>query len=161
VLTEALTALAAAGGTAVVQAAGTDLWTGIRDRVARVFSHGNTREATRIVERLDQTAQSLDPNGKTEEELTDARVRLGAVWQARFEDLLEEADDREREELATQVRELVAFASRHDIDVSAGVGGVAVGGHVNITANDSSVAAGVIHGGVTLGNPSVPGPERN
>ncbi|MGW3466207.1 hypothetical protein ACWDE9_44675, partial [Streptomyces olivaceoviridis] len=36
-LEQALTALAAAGGAAVVQAAGTDAWTGLRQAVARWF----------------------------------------------------------------------------------------------------------------------------
>ena len=41
-LAEALTALAAAGGTAVVQAAGKDAWTGFRARVAKWFARGDT-----------------------------------------------------------------------------------------------------------------------
>ncbi|MBK3635258.1 hypothetical protein JHN52_20485 [Streptomyces sp. MBT97] len=40
-LTEALAAPAAAGGTAVAQAAGTSLWEGTRSRVARLFGRGD------------------------------------------------------------------------------------------------------------------------
>jgi hypothetical protein len=55
-LTEALTALAAAGGTAVVQAAGKDAWTGFRGRVAKWFARGDTGREQVALERLDRTA---------------------------------------------------------------------------------------------------------
>jgi hypothetical protein len=38
-------------------------------------------------------------------------------------------------------------------------GGVAVSGRMGVTAEGGSVAAGVIHGGVQVGNPPSPGPS--
>jgi hypothetical protein len=49
---EALAALAAAGGTAVVQAAGTDAWAGFRSRVAKWFARGDTEREQIALERL-------------------------------------------------------------------------------------------------------------
>jgi hypothetical protein len=40
---------------------------------------------------------------------------------------------------------------------SAGDGGVAAGGDVKVHADRGSVAGGVIHGGVSMGNPPPPG----
>ena len=62
-LAEALTALAAAGGTAVVQAAGTDAWTGFRARVAKWFARGDTGREQVALERLDRTAAALGAAG--------------------------------------------------------------------------------------------------
>ncbi|MEU6172343.1 hypothetical protein ABZ832_10455 [Streptantibioticus parmotrematis] len=45
-LTEALAAPAAAGGTAVVQAAGTDAWTEVRRTVARLLGRDRTAKQT-------------------------------------------------------------------------------------------------------------------
>jgi hypothetical protein len=58
-LEQALTALAAAGGTAVVQAAGTDAWTGLRQAVARWFGRGDRQRERVELERLDRTAGEL------------------------------------------------------------------------------------------------------
>lgn len=91
-LSEALTVLATTSGTAVIQAAGTDAWTGLRERVARLFGRRSERAEQATLERLDRTAAELE----------------GAT------------DD------------------------------------MSIRADGGSVAAGVIHGGVTLG-PSQPG----
>ena len=159
-LTEALAALAAAGSTAVVQAAGTDLWTGVRDRVIKAFSRGDARQAQHITERLDQTATALELAGKPEAYLEEARIRLTAAWQARFEDLLEGADDHELEDLVAQMRELAALISHSGSGVSAKDGAVAVGGDVRISAHGGSVAANVIRGGVTVKNPPPPGPDQ-
>lgn len=159
-LTEALAALAAAGGTAVVQAAGTDVWTSVRDRVIKVFSRGDDRQARQITQRLDQTATALESAGKTEADGEEARIRLTAAWQARFEDLLEGADDRELADLVIQVRQLAALTPHTDSSVSASDGAVAVGGDVRISAHGGSVAANVIRGGVKVENPSLPGPDQ-
>jgi hypothetical protein len=42
--------------------------------------------------------------------------------------------------------------------VSAGDGGLAAGGDISVHADRGSVAGGVIHGGVRMGNPPPPGP---
>jgi hypothetical protein len=105
-LTEALTALAAAGGTAVVQAAGTEVWVGCRQRVARLFGRGDTHRERVELERLDQTAAALAAAGSDGAERT--RSDQEAMWQSRFEALLLDLDEVERERAAAEVRALVA-----------------------------------------------------
>jgi len=159
VLAEAMTALAATAGSAVVQAAGTDVWTTFRSRVAQLFGRGDDRQAEVALERLDQTASAL---GQADEsQAVRVRTRQEASWQTRFEDLLEELPESEREEAAGQLRELVQLADRRSgAGVSAGNGGLAVSGSVSIHAEDGSAAAGVINGGVHLGTPRQPGPVQ-
>ena len=91
-LAEALTAVAAAGGTAVVQAAGTDAWTGFRSRVAKWFARGDAGREQVALERLDQAAAALEAAGPGEVEWV--RAVQEASWQARFEILLEGLDGR-------------------------------------------------------------------
>ncbi|QEV56463.1 hypothetical protein CP981_37095 [Streptomyces platensis] len=67
-LTEALMALAAAGGGAVVQAADTDLWAGFSQRVARLFSRGDTQREQAELERLDRTAAVVRAVGQDVEQ---------------------------------------------------------------------------------------------
>lgn len=117
-LTEALMAVAGAGGTAVVQAAGTDAWTGLRQRVARLLGRGDTQRERAELERLDRTAQALeeaDATGETER----ARLRQEASWQTRFESLLENLENSEQQQAATDLQALVAeqqaFAARQGV----------------------------------------------
>ncbi|MFG2603174.1 hypothetical protein ACGFT2_06440 [Streptomyces sp. NPDC048514] len=154
-LSEAMTALAAAGGTAVVQAAGTDTWTGIRQQVARWFGRGNPQREQAELERLDQTATVLEAAGPTEEERV--RIRQEATWQVRIEALLESLEDIERARVADELRTLLAQQPSHR-SVSADRGGLAVGGDVRA---DHGSAAAVTMGNVTLGNPPQPGPHQD
>lgn len=159
-LAEALAALAATGGTAVIQAAGTDLWATFRERVANLFGRGHKRQTEAALEQLDQTAVMLEQAVTDSEDETDVervRTRLEIAWQTRFTDLLESLDPGEREEAAERLRELVELAQG---GVSAATGGMAVRGDVDIHAEGGSVAAGVIHGGVSIGNPPQPGPDQ-
>lgn len=156
-LSEAMTALAAAGGTAVVQAAGTDAWTGVRRQVARWFGRGNPQREHAELERLDQTAGELEAARPTEVERV--RIRQEAAWQGRIEALLENLEDIERARVADELRTLLARQTPHR-GVSAGQGGLAVGGDVNVRADHGSAAA-VSMGNVTLGNPSQPGPHQD
>ena len=105
-LAEALTALAAAGGTAVVQAAGKDAWAGFRARVAKWFARGDTEREQVALERLDRTAAALEAAGPGEVE----RVRAGqeASWQTLFEMLLEGLDGEEQQRAADELRDLLA-----------------------------------------------------
>ncbi|QLE72556.1 hypothetical protein FGW37_13955 [Streptomyces rectiverticillatus] len=105
-LSEALTAAAAAGGTAVVQAAGTDAWTGLRERVAQWFGRGDeTRERVEL-ERLDRTAAALETAARSRE-TERARDRQEAVWQDRFETRLEGLAAGQREAAAGELKALV------------------------------------------------------
>lgn len=109
-LAEALVALAAAGGTAVAQAAGTDAWETLRQRVARLLGRGSPERERAELERLDRTAASVEAAGEGEAELV--LVGQEASWRTRFETLLEDAGDAERQEIATALREVVEQA-RH------------------------------------------------
>lgn len=102
---EAMTALAAAGGTAVVQAAGTDVWHGLRDRVARLLGRGDEERRQVQLERLDRTAAALgaDEDGADEETST----RQEAAWQERFAMLLESLDDDERDAVGAELRAII------------------------------------------------------
>lgn len=113
-------ALAAAGGAAVVQAAGTDAWGGLRDRVGGVFGGGDAARAQAELERLDQTARALAAGASAD--LATQRLRQEGVWAGRFEVLLEGLDDAGRERVAGELRELLAF-----VDASAGDTAVATG----------------------------------
>ncbi|MFI6940809.1 hypothetical protein ACIBI4_16160 [Streptomyces sp. NPDC050418] len=149
-LDQALIALASAAGVAVAQAAGTDAWQGIRERVARLFGRGPAPEAGEdaALARLDRTAAELE--GTASEEA------VAAAWETRFRDLLADAGDAERAEVAQQLRELVALARESGGQV---VGeGITVTGDVHIDAQDGSVA-GLRIGNVTLGNPRQPGTD--
>ncbi|MFI5689937.1 hypothetical protein [Streptomyces sp. NPDC051636] len=72
-LAEAMTATAAAGGSAVVQAAGTDFWAWCRVRGARLIGRGDPARETEALERLDQTASALAAASD------DERERVGIV----------------------------------------------------------------------------------
>ncbi|MFF2809941.1 hypothetical protein ACFVT2_22775 [Streptomyces sp. NPDC058000] len=155
-LDQALAALAAAGGTAVVQAAGTDAWTGLRQALARWFGHGDEQRERAELERLDQAASELEPADATGTER--ARVRQEAAWQARMEALLENLDATERTRAAEELSALLAQHAPHG-GASAGDGGQAVAGDVRIQADHGSAAAWTM-GNVTLGNPPQPGPHQ-
>ncbi|MFF2009260.1 hypothetical protein ACFVWY_09325 [Streptomyces sp. NPDC058195] len=156
-LSEAMTALAAAGGTAVAQAVGTDAWTGVRQQVARWFGRGDPQREHAQLERLDQTVAELEAAPPTDAERL--RIRQEAVWQGRIEALLEGLEDVERGQVADELRALLAQQASHG-GVSAGRSGLAVGGNVNVRADHGSAAA-VTMGNVTLGSPSQPGPHQD
>ncbi|PAK22126.1 hypothetical protein CJD44_37435 [Streptomyces sp. alain-838] len=156
-LEEALTVLAAAGGTAVVQAAGTDMWTGLRQAVAGWFGRGDEQRQRVELERLDRTAEELQTAQAADAERV--RIRQEAAWQARIEDLLESLDDSERAQAAEELRSLLP-QHKPEGGVSAGRGGVAVSGNTDIHADRGSIAAGVINGEVRIGTPSEPDPSQ-
>jgi hypothetical protein len=148
VLAEALTALTAAGGTAVVQAAGKDAWTGFRARVAKWFSRGDAEREQVALERLDRTAAALEAAGPGEME----RVQAGqqASWQTLFELLLEGLDGEEQQQAAADLHDMLAgFIG--DRAAAVGQGTVAVAGDVDIHAETGGVAAWQV-GDVQIGH---------
>ncbi|MCM2391874.1 hypothetical protein [Streptomyces albipurpureus] len=136
-LGQALPALAAAGGAAVVQAAGTDVWTAFRARVARLFGRGDTARESAELERLDRTHDALAPGGPGEGAVRDRMVQEG-VWQARFETLLEDLDDTDRERVAGELQALIVLAASVP-------GGVVAAGTGKATARDGGTATTGIH----------------
>lgn len=156
-LEEALVAAAAAGGIAVVEAAGTEAWTGLRQAIARWFGRGAEQREQAELERLDQTASALEASDAGT--VDRVRIRQEAAWQARIEATLESLDATERDQAADELRALLAQHTPHG-GVSAGQGGLAVGGNVDIRAEGGSIAAGVIHGGAQIGRPPAPDPSQ-
>ena len=148
-LAEALTALAAAGGTAVVQAAGKDAWAGFRARVAMWFSRGDTEHEQVALERLDQTAAALEAAGPGEVE----RVRAAqeASWQTRFEMLLEGLGGEAQQRAAAELRDVLADVAGGRA-AAVGQGAVAVVGDVGIHAETGGAAAWQM-GNVQIGQP--------
>ena len=104
-LTESLTALAAAGGAAVAQAAGTDAWEGLRQRVAQWFGRGDERRERTELERLDSSAAELATARDTQ--LEQVRIRQEADWRARFETLLKSLEGNERAQAAANLHALL------------------------------------------------------
>ncbi|MGW1774902.1 hypothetical protein [Streptomyces sp. NPDC002104] len=153
-LEQALVTLAAAGGTAVVTAAGTEAWTGLRQAVAGWFGRGEAQRESTELARLDRTASIVLSADLDEGDLS--RVRQEAFWQARIESLLESLDASERDVAAGKLGDLLARHARQR-GVSAGPGGLAAGGNVEIhAAGQGSIAAGVVQGGVHMGPPTAP-----
>ena len=152
-LAEAFTALAAAGGTAVVQAAGQDAWAGFRSRVAMWFGRGDTQREQVALERFDRTAAALKVAKPGEIE----RVRASqeASWQTLFEVLLEGLDGEPQRRAADELRDLLgSFTGLQAAAV--GQDAVAVAGDVDIHAETGSAAAWQM-GNVQIGHlPSGP-----
>jgi hypothetical protein len=154
-LVAALMALAALAGNTVVTAAVTDAWETARKGFARLLSHGDPDKKKLAEQRLAETHAQLA--GAQGADLERVRAALEAQWVMRLADLLEEAPGVEAdlralvEEIQTQLPAGMTSAADHSL---------AAGGDVNITASGGGVAAGVIHGGVSTGNPSSPGPRR-
>ncbi|MFG2895948.1 hypothetical protein ACGFZH_02640 [Streptomyces zaomyceticus] len=159
-LEQALVALAGMGGAAVVQAAGTDAWTGLRQALAQWFGRGDEESRRAELQRLDRTAAELavarEDGGTTSEH---ARVEHEAVWRFRIEDLLGGLPEDERDAVAEALRGLL----RHHAPpgpVTTGTGGIAARGDVRIRADRGSVAAGVVNGDVNLSVPPAPDPTQ-
>ena len=113
---EALAALAAAGGGAIVQAAGSEAWEGLRTRVAQLLGR-EPQSQQAVLERLDRTRTALEQAaGNT---TTDTRTgtleqtvaRQETVWQTRIEDFLDGLGDTERREATAQLQALLDWAA--------------------------------------------------
>ncbi|GFE19519.1 hypothetical protein Sgleb_75660 [Streptomyces glebosus] len=143
----------------MVQAAGTDLWAGFRQRVARLLGRGDTQREQTEWERLDRTAAAavVRAVGQDAEERTLTIEEIS--WRTRFETFLENSRAEERDLAAAELRALLADATR-PTDTSASAGGFAARGKVDIHAEGGAIAAGVINGEVRLGTPWQPGPSQ-
>lgn len=105
-LVEGLIAVATAGGEAIVQAAGTDAWAGIRSGVARILGRGERGREQAELERLDQTRAELESAGdgaRAERVQTVLMTR----WQTRLEVLLEQLPEEDRQQVAAELQALV------------------------------------------------------
>lgn len=152
-LSESLVALAAAGGTAVVQAVGTDAWGAVRDRTARLFARGDAERQTTVLARLEETAHDLSDQADP----SSALIRWESAWRARWEMLLDCLSDAELPAVAEELTQVIDMAGRRaeGTGISAGDHGMAVGGDVSVTAESGSLAGGVVNveGGISLADP--------
>ena len=87
-LTEALTALASTGGTALVTAMVTDGWEGSKARFARLFGRGDAKQTEDAAGRLEQSRAVLA--GLSGPGLERARTEQEIAWRTRLGDLLEQ-----------------------------------------------------------------------
>ncbi|MFG3033458.1 hypothetical protein ACGFZJ_33735 [Streptomyces sp. NPDC048253] len=108
-LVEGLIAVAAAGGGAIVQAAGTDAWAGIRGGIARILGRGEAGREQAELERLDQTRAELESAGEGAAAERTQTV-LVTRWQTRLEMLLEQLPDEERQQVVAELQALVQQA---------------------------------------------------
>ncbi|WP_307671842.1 hypothetical protein [Streptomyces sp. V4I2] len=162
-LAESLVALAAAGGTAVVQAVGTDAWVVMRERLGRLIARGDEGREAAELSRLDQTGHALVAGGQSGNEA----IRWESSWQARIEMFLDSLPAPEQGAAAAELTQLVAAvraARPAPGAVTATDGGVAAGGDVSVQASSGAVAGAVVHveGGVhgapfTTGGQQPPG----
>ncbi|MEU9302331.1 FxSxx-COOH system tetratricopeptide repeat protein, partial [Streptomyces sp. NPDC048269] len=144
-LAETLVELATAGGTAVAQTAGTDAWNAFRRAVARWFGRGDAQREQAALERLAQTATSLQA-ATNPADAERARISQEAFWQARIEAMLENLDAADRRQAADQLRALLTeYASQGGVS-----GGLAAAYNVSIHAEHSSIAAQAIGGGAHI-----------
>ena len=148
-----LVQLAQLAGQTVVAAAATDGWGKAKAGLARLLGRGDDQRVQVMERRLEETRAELA--GVSGAVLEARQAAQAAVWQARLGDVLEEhpAIAADLRVLVDQVREgLVGGA------VTASGHAVAAGGDMSITASAGGVAAGSIQGGVSAGNPTIPGP---
>ncbi|MER7723542.1 hypothetical protein [Streptomyces sp. NPDC096323] len=155
-LAEGMAALAAAGGAAVVQAAGTSAWQGVQQSVAQWFARGDGERERVELERLGRSAAALE--SAQDDERTGVRSGQQGAWQARFEQALENLSNSEREEAAGILRALLQTHAPADGEKTPG-DGPTIRGHVDIRADHGSAAA-VQMRDVTVGTPPQPGPQQ-
>ncbi|WP_306334990.1 hypothetical protein [Streptomyces sp. KL118A] len=163
-LDDAMTALAAEGSAAVVQAAGTDAWGGVRGPVARWFGRGDPARERAELARLDRTdTQLTGVEGDLGRRLRgDERIS----WRTRFEIALDDLDDGVRRALGDELRELVkelrATIARSGPTVghltASGPGAQATLG--SVVNYGSPVNIGEMHGDLRLDRPSPPDPAE-
>jgi hypothetical protein len=87
-LSEALAAVAAAGGTALVEAMTTDAWTSAKQGFARLLGRDKPEQQEVAERRLERSRQELA--GKSDAALERARAEQAAAWRLRLSDLLED-----------------------------------------------------------------------
>ncbi len=83
-----LIAIAAAGGTAMAAAMGTDVWNTAKAGVARLFGRGDPRRVEDAEGRLERSVGEREGLSGTDRDR--ARTIQEAVWRTRLEDLLAE-----------------------------------------------------------------------
>ncbi|MEU2281912.1 hypothetical protein ABZ614_08235 [Streptomyces sp. NPDC013178] len=135
---EELAVLAAAGGAAVVQAAGTDAWAGLRAWVGRWSGRGDQQLEHATLERLDATEAALSNSTEAE------AAHQQGYWSSRFEMLLELLPPAEREQAADELESLLGgrtAARNGESNVHVSGNASFQRGNYNITVNDNRTGA--------------------
>lgn len=104
-LAEVLSAAAAAGGTAVVESAGSDFWAWFKTRGARLIGRGDVERESEALDRLERTAAALAA-ASDEEERERVRAAHARLWQGEFASLLEILGQEERERAVAELNAL-------------------------------------------------------
>jgi hypothetical protein len=133
-LGEALAAVAAAGGTALVSAMTTDAWTSAKQGFARLLGRGRPEGQEVAERRLERSRQELV--GRTGAEAERARAEQEAAWRLRLSDLLED-DPAAEAELRVLVATFGTTAS------ASGEGSISVGGENSGVASTGDNATNV------------------
>ncbi|MBT2400369.1 hypothetical protein [Streptomyces sp. ISL-100] len=142
-LDELLLATAAAGGTAVVQAAGTDVWLTLQRHVAGWFGRGNPERETGAIRRLQDTADQIaDAEPQAVESV---RARHEGFWQGQFEGHLMDLPPDAREEAVAGLDHLVELLRRTEAAESQQVTVKVNGGS---GTNNTAIGVGINNGHV-------------
>ncbi|MGW2492025.1 hypothetical protein ACWCV9_33040 [Streptomyces sp. NPDC001606] len=88
----------------ILQAAGTDAWAVLRARLGRLLGRGDAQREQAELMRLDQTTADLADTELSDDE----RELLQQSWQVRLRRFLEGLDERERAQVITELRALMA-----------------------------------------------------
>jgi hypothetical protein len=146
-----LMALAALAGQELVKAMAGDGWAAVRDAAARWFGRGDEQRAQRQGQELEETRTAVQ-TGTVAESVAAGR------WQGRLEALLDE-----HPELADELTALVSDLQKASTTgaVSATDHALVIGGDAHIEGTHGGIGAGVIHGSVSAGYPSPPGPAQS
>ena len=107
-LTEALAALAAAGGTAVVSAAATDSWNTTSRAFSKLFAHSRNMDRDAINAELERTSTTLT-SAPTDRAFETQRAENSTYWTGKLEELLLERPEA-ADELETFVQEYTSGA---------------------------------------------------
>jgi hypothetical protein len=128
----------------------TDGWQSIRERLGRLLARGDQRTEMVVLETLDEDAGLVAQVGST---AAGTSQDVALQWAARIRDLLRSHPDAvdELRSFVAEISTVPATASDHSLSV---------GGDVHIEARGHAVAAGVIHGSVSTGNPPRPDSGR-
>ncbi|MBQ0855558.1 hypothetical protein J8N05_46185 [Streptomyces sp. BH-SS-21] len=153
-LPEVFVALAASGGTAVVQAAGTEAWDQLSARVAQWLGRGHTVAENAELERLNGTAGELrSANGSAQ-----MRADQESLWRDRIANVLEGLESDEQQRAAAELQRLLApYTIPHARPHGAGV---VAQGDITVRADNQSIAAYNLSGGAHIGLPTRPDPSH-
>jgi hypothetical protein len=157
---EILIPLAQWAGQTVAAAAVTDLWETARQKFARLIGRGDSKKTEAAERWLTHTREQLIAvEGAS---LESAQAAQAQRWEGRFADLLDEDPDAEADlrALIEEVQKALPAAAVAASDHSVAAGqDMNVGGGVNI-ADRGGVVARDVQGGISTGNPPIPGSAK-